>query len=416
MRASNTFSILFFVKKHRISNGKVPIYLRITANGKRLDLSVKRRIDADKWDEARGVARGSRQEIKALNMYLDQVKNHLYECHHQLEKEKKLVTAEAIKHRYLGKDDRGKTLSELMEYHNEEMKDELAWGTQKNYFTTQKYVCEFLHKKLKTSNIFLEELNYKFVKDFEKYLKHRTPDGHQKPCGQNGAMKHIQRLKKMINLAIKEEWLVKDPFQKFKLKLEKKDRGYLTKEELKRIAEKVFPIDRLDQTRDIFIFSCYTGLSYAEVFDLTSNNIVVGLDGNHWIQGQRRKSKEWFKVPILPQAKAIIKKYQDHPLSKTHGKVLPVYTNQKTNAYLKEIAILCKISKNLTFHLARHTFATTITLSNGVPIESVSKMLGHTNLRTTQLYAKVVEQKLSEDMKMLKGKLTESTYEKKMTS
>ena len=167
------------------------------------------------------------------------------------------------------------------------------------------------------------------------------------------------------------------------------------------------------------MFSCYTGLSYAEVYDLTSDNIVTGLDGKLWIHGQRRKSKEWFKVPLLPQAKDIVDKYQDHPLAQANEKVLPVYTNQKTNSYLKEIASLCEISKNLTFHLARHTFATTVTLANGVPIESVSKMLGHTSLRTTgrrpgQIYAKVVEQKLSEDMDRLKDKLAvrEMTHSK----
>ena len=179
-------------------------------------------------------------------------------------------------------------------------------------------------------------------------------------------------------------------------------------------------INRLDQTRDIFVFSCYTGLSYAEVYDLTDDNIVTGLDGKLWIHGQRRKSKEWFKVPLLPQAKAIVDKYENHPLAQANGKVLPVYTNQKTNSYLKEIASLCEISKNSTFHLARHTFATTITLANGVPIELVSKMLGHTNLRTTQIYAKVVEQKLSDDMGRLEEKLSESKSEesakKKMTS
>lgn len=364
------------------------------------------------------MARGTKEEVKRLNNYLDQIKNQLFTCKEALAGERKLITAEAIKNRYLGQDERGKTLKELVEYHNEEMKDELAWGTQKNYYTTQRYVYEFLRKKKKTSDIFLDELNYKFIKDFEKYIKNRTPDGHQKPCTQNGAMKHVERLRKVINLAIKEEWLIKDPFAKFKLKFEKKDRGFLTPDELRRIEEKDFRLDRLNQTRDIFIFSCYTGLSYAEVYDLKPEHIVMGLDGERWIRGQRKKSKEWFAVPLLPQALVIIDRYRDHVVAQASGKVLPVYTNQKTNAYLKEIAYLCEVDKNLTYHLARHTFATTVTLSNGVPIESVSKMLGHTSLRTTQVYAKVVKQKLSDDMKMLKSKLIENKYgeNKKMTS
>ncbi len=409
MRSSNTFSILFFIKKHRLSDGKAPVYVRITVDSKRIDLSVKRKVELDRWDETRGLAKGNRPDVKALNTYLEQIRSQLYDCQQQLERERKLITAESVKSRYLGQDERGKTLKELVEYHNEEMKGELAWGTQKNYHTTQRYVYEFLQKKRKTSDLYLDELNYKFIRDFEKYIKNRTPDGHQKPCTQNGTMKHLERLRKMVNLAVKEEWLVKDPFIKFKLKFEKKERGFLTPDELQRIEKKEFHIDRLNQTRDIFIFSCYTGLSYAEVYDLTSGHIITGLDGKLWIQGKRRKSKEWFKVPLLPQAKAIVNKYADHPLAQANGKVLPVYTNQKTNAYLKEIAVLCEVGKNLTYHLARHTFATTVTLSNGVPIESVSKMLGHTSLRTTQVYAKVVEQKLSNDMSILEKKLTKSS-------
>jgi len=406
MRSKNTFSISFYVKKHRVSQGKVPVYCRVTVNGVSRDISIKRKIELDRWDNNRGNAKGSRNEIKALNAYLEQVRNRLYESVQDLEKERKLLTAESVKNRYLGKDDRGKTLKQLIEYHNEEMKDELAWGTQKNYYTTQKYILEFLSQKNKTSDIYLTELNYKFIKDFEKFLKTRKPTDHQKPCGQNGAMKHIERLKKMVNLGIKEEWLLKDPFQKFKLKFEKKERGFLTKDELQRIEEKPFKIQRLAQVRDIFIFCCYTGLSYVEVYNLTHDHVIVGLDGKHWIQGQRKKSGEWFKVPILPQAQAIIDKYKDNITTQASGKLLPVFTNQKTNAYLKEIADLCRVEKNLTFHLARHTFATTVTLANGVPIESVSKMLGHTSLRTTQVYAKVVEEKLSNDMRALEERLT----------
>ena len=338
MRSNNTFSILFYVKKHRANNGEVPIYVRITVDKKRVDLSIRRRVALERWDENRGVAKGNRQNSRMLNIYLEQVRTRLYECQQQLELERQLVTAEAIKNRYLGQDDRGKTLKELVEYHNGEMKDELAWGTQKNYFTTQRYVYEFLQKKYKTSDIYLDELNYKFIKDFVKFILQRKPDGHQKPCTQNGAMKHAERLQKMVNLAIKEEWLDKDPFIKFKRKFEKKERGFLTQSELQRIEEKECRIERLDQTRDIFIFSCYTGLSYAEVYDLVPDHIVTGLDGKLWIHGQRRKSKEFFKVPLLPKAKVIVEKYRNHPLAQANGKVLPVYTNQKTNAYLKEIA------------------------------------------------------------------------------
>ena len=175
MRSSNTFSILFFIKKHRLSDGKAPVYVRITVDSKRIDLSVKRKVELDRWDETRGLAKGNRPDVKALNTYLEQIRSQLYDCQQQLERERKLITAESVKSRYLGQDERGKTLKELVEYHNEEMKGELAWGTQKNYHTTQRYVYEFLQKKRKTSDLYLDELNYKFIRDFEKYIKNRTP-------------------------------------------------------------------------------------------------------------------------------------------------------------------------------------------------------------------------------------------------
>lgn len=405
MKTKNTFGISFFIKKYKLSNEQAPVYARITVDGKSLDLSAKRKVHLRNWDEGRGTVKGSKESIKALAAYLDQLRNRLYECRQELEKERKLITAEAIKQRYLGRDETGKSLQELMAYHNEEMKFELAPGTQKNYHTTRKYVQAFLKEKCKTSDVYLEELNYKFIKDFEKFLKNRKPQDHQKPCGQNGAMKHIERFRKMINLAIKEEWLSKDPFLKFKARFVKKERGYLTLEELQRIEEKSFSIKRLSLVRDLFVFSCYTGASYVEVSELKPEQVVKGMDGALWLQGQRRKSGEFFKVPLLPQALRIIERYQDDPKAVAAGKLLPVLSNQKLNAYLKEIADLCGIDKNFSFHLARHTFATSVTLANGVPIESVSKMLGHGSIRTTQIYAKVVEKKLSEDMNLLREKL-----------
>ncbi|MCR9253711.1 MAG: site-specific integrase, partial [bacterium] len=221
---------------------------------------------------------------------------------------------------------------------------------------------------------------------------------------QNTAMKHIERLRKMINLAIKIEWLDKDPFAKFSPKFNRTKRGYLNEEELNNIINKEFKIERLQQVRDLFVFSCFTGLSYSEVYDLEPTHIVKGIDGDTWIEGQRKKTGEFYAVPLLPHAHQIIEKYKDDVKSQAKGKLLPVLSNQKLNSYLKEIADLCGIEKNLTFHLARHTFATTVTLSNGVPIESVSKMLGHSSLRTTQIYAKVINSKISQDMKVLVNK------------
>lgn len=231
------------------------------------------------------------------------------------------MTVEDIKNAYLGLEKQQHSLLELIDYHNTHLKDMLEWGTLKNYFTTQNYVKGFLTERLRKKDIYLSQLSYQFITGLEIYLKSYQPKDHRKPMGNNTVMKHIERLRKMINLAIKNEWLDKDPFHKFKLKFEKKDRGYLTKEELRRIEEKDFRLERLNQTRDIFVFSCYTGLSYAEVFDLKPEHIVIGLDGERWIRGQRKKSKEWFKVPLLPQAQKIIERYKDNIVAQANGKV-----------------------------------------------------------------------------------------------
>ena len=406
MHHRNTFGISFFVKKYKAKNGLAPVYARITAKGRYLDVSLKRKVELTNWDERSGTTKGRKSEAHQLNQYLEQVRNRFYECREELEKERKLVTPEAVKSRYLGNDQQGQTLLELIEYHNTEMKSVLTWGTLKNYFTTQKYIEKFLKEKLKTSDVHLAELNYKFITRFESFVKGNRLIKNQKPCDQNGTMKHMERLRKMVSLAVKLEWLDKDPFHQYQLKFQKSRRGYLTAEELKTIEQTQFLEPRLTLIRDIFVFGCYTGLSYIEVYNLTSDQIVMGMDGNRWIAGQRQKSGELFNVPLLPQALAIMERYQKHPRAVNEGKLLPVYTNQKINAYLKEIAHICGIEKRLTFHLARHTFATTVTLANGVPIESVSKMLGHTKISTTQIYAKVVEQKLSQDMMALKNKLS----------
>ncbi|PJR05028.1 site-specific integrase [Avrilella dinanensis] len=221
-------------------------------------------------------------------------------------------------------------------------------------------------------------------------------------------MKHLERLKKLVNMAITMDWLEKDPFAKYRLHFDKVERGHLSKEELAVLEKKNFSIERLQSVLDMFLFSCYTGLAYIDISKLSRKHICKGIDGKDWLMTKREKTNTLVKVPLLPHAVQLISKYKNHPVAVANETLFPVITNQRMNGYLKEIADLCKIKKNLTFHLARHTFATTVTLSNGVPIESVSKMLGHTSIRTTQIYAKVVEQKLSEDMQNLKLKIASS--------
>jgi site-specific recombinase XerD len=292
-----------------------------------------------------------------------------------------------------------------MDFHNTQMKDSLAWGTLKNYFTTRKYIERFLRIKYKTDDVFLSQLTFKFVTEFDYFLRNYKPEDHHKPLAINGVMKHIERLRKMTNMAMRMEWIEKDPFTKYKQRFEKVERGFLTKEELAAVEHRELHIVRLQWVRDLFVFSCYTGLAYIDVMQLTPSNISIGIDGEYWLITKRQKTSNAVRVPLLPKALEIIEKYKGHPRSTSKGTLFPIISNQKLNSYLKEIADLCSIHKDLTFHLARHTFATTVTLSNGVPIESVSKMLGHTKITTTQIYAKVIEQKLGDDMKSLKLKL-----------
>ena len=219
-------------------------------------------------------------------------------------------------------------------------------------------------------------------------------------------MKHIERLRKIVNVALRNEWVAKDPFQRYRLNFHRTNRDYLTQDELVAILEKKYSIARLQQVKDLFVFSCYTGLAYTDLINLTSENIAKGIDGQLWIFSHRQKTDKPIKVPLLAQAVEILNKYENHPKAQAFGRLFPPISNQRINSYLKEVADTCGITKNLTFHIARHTFATTVTLTNGVPIESVSAMLGHSNIRTTQIYAKVVETKLSNDMQTLQQKLS----------
>ena len=406
MRSSNTFGIQFVIRlPKQQKNDPATVFARISVNGRRCEISLKKKVNPQNWDEAKGKARGTKDETRKLNEHIERVRTLIADGYHELIQQKKVITVDAVKSLFLGADDNEVTLIKLGEYHNTEMKNKLADGTMKNYYTTQKYIAKFLKEKYHRNDISLAELNYKFILDFETFLSKHQPKDHQKPLHNNGIMKHIERLCKMVNMAVTMDWIVKDPFAKYKQHFDKVERFYLTKEELSAIENKKFSIERLQTVKDLFLFSCYTGLAYIDTMNLTAGNIVKGIDGNDWLITSRQKTDTDVRIPLLPQAEELIKKYQDHPKAVNHGTLFPVISNQKTNAYLKEIADLCNINKAITFHIARHTFATTVTLSNGVPIESVSKMLGHTTIRSTQVYAKVVEQKLSEDMQNLKRRM-----------
>ena len=400
MKTKSTFTIIFFTRKSRSNPKQLSIYVRITVNGKRSEMSLKRRIEQNQWDSSKNRGKGNSETTRILNVYLDGVYNKLLQCHKELIEEDKVLSSDAIKSRYLGEDDNSKTLKELIAYHNGNMIHVLKVGTMKNYYTTERYLQKFLRKK-RIKDIYLKQLNFRFITDFEHYLRTYKNSKKQLMLSNNGVMKHLERFKKMINLAIKLEWMHKNPFSQFQLKYDKYDRAYLNERELGLLESTEFTSERLQKIKDCFVFSCYTGLSYIDVKELTENNIVKGVDNNNWIYTKREKTDEQVKVPILPKAWAILEKYKAKKQLDVTTSLLPISSNQKTNTYLKEITKACGIVKNISFHVARHTFATTVMLSNGVPIETVSKLLGHAKLSTTQIYARVVETKISEDIQNL---------------
>jgi site-specific recombinase XerD len=406
------FNLLFYLKKQKTWNkGPIPIYIRITVNGRRSELSAGRSCEISRWNSDAGRCIGTKEESRMLNTYLDTIQTKIRIAHQILLESGEQITSESLKNHLSGKAEKGRYLMELFAEHNKRLKSLIGNGfevnTLKGYNTSVKHLTAFLKANFDKTDIEIQSLNHAFIVDFEYYLKSTCK------CSGVSAAKYIKHLKKIVNHCLANNWLKVNPFIRFKSSAKAKERTFLTQLELDRITRKKLFVDRLQQVRDIFVFCCYTGLSYADVQKLKRSEIGTGIDGEKWVFTTRQKTDTSSRIPLLPQALAIIKRYQDHPQCDVKDLLLPVLSNQKMNAYLKEIADLCDIEKHLTFHLARHTFATTVTLSNGVPIETVSKMLGHTLLKTTQHYAKILDVKISDDMKALRKKLSLSQNKSK---
>jgi site-specific recombinase XerD len=396
-------SILFYLKSAKASKkGLYPIYQRITINGIRIELSTSKFVDKAKWNKEAGRIKGNSEEARLINSYLDILKNKAYETEKWMVNNDEEINAQTFKNKLLGIEENQRKLLIIFEDHNKRMKElvgkEFSNNTFKKYETTLSHTKEFLKHQYKINDISIKRVDIAFINDFDFYLRNT------KNCNNNSTIKYIRNFGKIVKQCYVNGWLEKDPFLNYKGKVKEVERTYLTELEIEVLLNKNFKINRLELVRDIFLFSCFTGLAYIDVHNLTKSNIIVGIDGEKWISTHRQKTESASKIPILPVTQMIIDKYENHPQSTNEDKLLPILSNQKMNAYLKEIAAICEIEKELTFHIARHTFATTITLTNGVPIESVSKMLGHKNLRTTQHYAKVLDRKVSEDMKLLKDK------------
>ncbi|MGO4819720.1 site-specific integrase [Flavobacterium sp. W22_SRS_FP1] len=400
-------TVLYYLRKSKVNaQAQMPIYQRITINGQRFDVSTGLFVEEQKWSSEASKMKGNTEEARMFNGRLDMMRAIVYETEKKLFMNQIEITFENFKNEFQGKKERERMLIPIFQEHNRKVKElvgqEYAPGTLERYETSLKHTKNFLFWKYNLTDINIEKIDHAFIMEYEFYLRS------ERKCANNTAVKYIKNFHKIINQCLANGWLNKDPFVNYKAKVKEVVREFLSEAEIEQMINKKFVSERLELVRDIFVFSCFTGLAYIDVKQLTLDNIALGIDGDKWIFKNRQKTDTASKIPLLPMAQEIIDKYVDHPVCKNEKRLLPILTNQKMNAYLKEIADVCEIKKELTFHIARHTFATTVTLSNGVPLETVSKMLGHTSLKTTQHYAKILDKKISEDMMILKSKFKSS--------
>jgi len=409
MKNPNSFGAHFLMRHDRTSkeNNKHQIYLRITVNKTRCELALKCYLDKGDWNYGKGSAKPKNDKLRQLNTYLEEVRGKIVYHYQQLSLHG-VTSAAAVKSAFLcvSCDLEGQTMGllELIDKHNKEVEPFMERGTIKNYYTTAAYVRNFLAAKLAAGDLVLSKVDFRLISQFEMYIR-TNPLKRFDPCHNNGTMKHMERLKKIILWAIRNEWMVKNPFEGYRMQYKHKAMVFLSKEELSMIETYDFKDPLLQTVRALFIFSCYTGLSYIDLIKLKTNNIVIKEGGQKWLETTRQKTDIPVKVPLLTPALAILDEFNDRAGIVHWDDLFPWISNQVMNKSLKLISEICVIRKNLTFHVARHTFATTVTLENNVPIETISKLLGHTKITTTMTYAKVMQTKIGRDMKALQDKL-----------
>jgi len=403
MKSNHSFSVTFFVRRNREAFGRAPIYVKITVDGNRVFIPVKQTVEVAQWNQKAQKLRGNSPENILARDRMRQIVNDINLAYDELRFQKEVVTAEKIKIKVEG-EDQGKSLRDLIKYHFDQPGKLLAAGTLKNYYSTERFLSEFLKRK-KLSDIQLSKIDFKFITDFGVYLRTKSPDKGQRPCTNNTVMKHMERFQKLMGLALKFGWILRDPFIHFTRKLVTKDRNVLNDDELASIRQVDLPDPVQCIVRDMFVFSCYTGLAYSEISSLASHHITTDNEGGVWLVMQRKKTlntnERSFHVLVLPIAMSLIQKYKLSPDAINRETIFPCPSNQYTNRSLKVIAEKAGLGRQITFHVARHTFATTVTLEKGISIESVSHMLGHSSIRTTQIYSKVKQKKVANEMKYL---------------
>lgn len=392
--------VTLLLKKSKVrSNGKYPVYARCVMDGRRIELSTSILVDMNDWDKSRQEIAGNSEEIRILNNRLLKFVSGIYDIYNQLEAGVNGFDIYTIKEKITGVKSKDYFI-ELFENTIASIEKKLGKGytegTLKHYRTTLKRLKGFVKEFYLRKDIEITRVDYTFLNSFDIYLK----SSHN--IGANTVWGYHRHLKKVLNDAVAMELIIRNPYENYKVKRGDANRDFLTLKEIQKMERKRIDIERLAIVRDVFIFACYTGLSYSDIAKLSYHHIHKGDDGEDWIIIDRNKTNNRCRIPLLPNARKILKKYKDYAWNESKGLLLPVRSNQKMNVYLKELADICKIKKNLSMHVARHSFATSVTLANGVPIETVSKMLGHTSLKTTQTYARIVDKKISEDMNKLK--------------
>ena len=392
-----TFSLLYVIRKHRLlKNGEASIYLRITVNGEVADITTKRSVRPEMWDQRRECSLGKLHRDKELNHYLETIKTRLYQIHREFEIDGKRITAKALRDSFYGKDEDSKTLGDVYGEHNKKCRAligiDYSRSTVEKFDTSLSHLIEYIQYQYGKDDILLSELNSQFVTDFDFYLKT------VRKCQNNSSIKHLKNLKKVVRIALANDWIKKDPFFGIQFKHEETHVEFLTQEELERIMNKEFELPRLKLVRDIFVFCSFTALAFIDVKNLTPDHLMKDNNGSLWIRKPRQKTGNMSNIPVLSVTKKLIDKYKDHPECIKKGVLLPVLSNQKLNSYLKEIADLCRIKKKLTTHVARHTAATIVFLANNVSMENVAKILGHSSTKMTQHYAKVLDSSIMRDM------------------
>lgn len=394
----------FFGKRSRINrHNLLPIYLRVTIDGKKLEVTTHQHVQPTEWSSEKERVKGESNTATQINSSLDQLIKKVYDYKETIQKEQRNFSVTTLREKWYGQDRSSRTLLEAVRLNILDLERQVRKGVYKRstlikYYTTEKHLIAFIKWRNLRNDVLLNDLRLPFAGHFVYYLQA------VKGLGVNSSAKMVKNLKKIVRDCVDREWLENDPFFRYHVKHIDPKVPHLSAEELLAIKTKVISVERLDLVRDLFVFSCYTGFAYIDVANLNVENLKIGIDGTQWLIKNRQKTDISERVPVLPPVARILQKYHDFQSRCPEGKLLPVPSNQKVNAYLKEIAVLCDIRAKLTFHVARHTFATTVSLENGVPIDSVSKMLGHRSIKTTQIYAKITDKKISKDIRILRDK------------